>query len=288
MKTSKVSFSKEMLPLNRKMQFFDILKQRYALLIAIGFTLLIAIAPLVFFYGSTVYLSNVSVFEKIMETYSIAESEAGFVYFWMINILYLIMIPFFLLFFVVLAGELRIYRLLGWGEGVFYFHDLFKGIKTNYKNALIYGAIISVYIWVHHFIGGAVTLYINGSIGIIVELILKAILVLFILPILIISFFLTTYFTNTFKNSVKTAVKIYLFKFFPLFLYPLGILLIYSFPYLGNYYIILFLCVVIIVFVFPIYILLWNQSFLNVIDKYVGVEEAKLKGLYDPSKINNK
>ena len=192
------------------------------------------------------------------------------------------MIPLLMIGFVVLTGGLRIYRLLGWGDGVFFFHDFFKGIKLNFKTGLLVGLFLGIYLFITKFVGGALSLYVNGNLGIGVEWFLKGIFFLFFLPISICVLMITTYFNDNFLKSVSNSFFLYSSR--PFFFIPcsLFLLVIYLFPLISNYYLVLLSVVVVMIFVFPIYILLCNQLSLSVFDKIVDTDGVKLKGLYDP------
>lgn len=282
MKTNNKSFIPSSLPHDRKVQFMDIMKHRYMLLILCGIMIFIGFLPVIFAYGVTVYISNASVFSKIVESYTTDASQQAFIYFWTVNVSYAIMIPLLMLGFVVLTGGLRIYRLLSWGEGVFFFHDFFRGIKANFKTGLLLGLFLGIFLFIIKFIGGALSLYLNGNLGIGVELFLKGVLFIFVLPIAICLLILTTYFDDGFFKSIKNGFYLYANK--PFFFIPCSLILlvIYLFPFISNYYLILLSIVIVMLFIFPIYILLCNQLALSIIDKTVETEGAKLKGLYDP------
>lgn len=286
-KCSKTDFNYISLPHNRRAQFGDILKHRFPLLILTAIFIFIGFLPLVFIYGTNVFITNVDIFVQIMKQYNVPQADQGFIYFWLNNFSYLIMIPLMMIACLFLCGGLRIYRLLAWDEGVFFFHDFFKGIKMNFKQGLIVGLFLGLYIFISHFISGALTLYVNGTFGMAIELFLMISLLIFFLPIAFISLIATTYFKEKIFESLKNSFYVYGTKFYWFALASLAFLIIYVFPYFGNYYLILLGVTIIILFVFPIYVLIWNQLFAGVIDVYGNDPKSKMKGIYDPSKSNN-
>lgn len=284
---NKQSFAPSSLPHTRKEQYFDIIKHRFMLLVGLSFIIFLGFLPLLFIYGLSVYFSNTDVFLKAIESYNLSNDMQSVAYFWMNNFMYLILIPLFILAFVVFSASLRIYRLLGWGEGMFLFHDLLKGLKTNFKQGIIVGSILGIYLFVSKFIGGALTLYVNGGLGIAIEIILKAILIIIFIPILVIYLFYSTYFNDKFLNSIIISFQIYVSKLFFFLALSLCTLIIYVFPYVGNYYLIIIFVLILMVFICPFYCLTWNQIILNIFDDKIENDEVKLKGLYDPKKYNN-
>ncbi len=286
-KYSKTDFNISSLPHNRKAQFKDILKHRFPLLILTAIFIFIGFLPLILLYGTTVFITSVDVFVEIMKQHNVPEADQGFIYFWLVNFSYLIMVPFVMIACLFMCGGFRIYRLLAWDEGVFFFYDFFKGIKLNFKQGLLVGFLISFYIFVTRFVSGAFTLYVNGTFGLALELFLKAALLLFFLPIAIISLFATTYFEEKITEAFRNSFYIYGAKFYWFIFTSLFFLIIYAFPYLGNYYLILLSITIVSLFVLPIFILVWNQLFVGVVDLYGNDSTSKLKGLYDPSKKFN-
>lgn len=271
------------LPHNRKAQFSDIIKHRFMLMVLCGIFIFIGFLPVIFIFSFSSYISDSNIFTELAKSYTSNPSDISFLYFWTINVLYLIMIPLLMLAFVFLTGGLRIYRLLGWGDGIFFFHDFFKGIKLNFKNGLIFGFLLGFYIFLTKFIGGAITLYFMPNVGLGIEIFLKGVFFLFILPISVIALFMSTYYTDKFKDLIVNSFYIYLSRFFVFFLLSILVLIVYIFPFIGNYYLILISIVLLMLFIFPIYILIWNQNVLSSFDKLVDDSKTKLKGLYDPS-----
>lgn len=282
MKNSNKNFVASALPHTRKAQFFDILKHRYGLLILCGIFAFLGFAPLLFAYGTTVYISNASVFLEIVKSYSNDAGQQAYLYFWTVNVSYAIMIPLFTIGFVILVGVLRVFRLLGWGEGVFFFHDFWKGIKANFKTGILLSLILGTYIFITKFIGGALTLYADANLGTGVEIFFKGALFLLVVPLVIVSLLLTTYFDQKFSVAVSNAFRLYANKVFPFLGCSIVLATIYLFPFIGNYYLILLSVALTMVFLFPIYLLTCNEIALASFDELIDIPGVKLKGLYDP------
>ena len=62
-----------------------------------AFFIFLGLIPLIFAYSCSVYISNTSVFSELIKNYNIPSDAQGFVYFWIINFSYLLMIPLFML-----------------------------------------------------------------------------------------------------------------------------------------------------------------------------------------------
>ena len=121
---AKTDFDVSKMPHNRVQVFFDVLKNRFSLLLGTGFAALLFALPLIVL----AVLRNIKVAEaELIE--DVAERAATvFAY---VNTFNLTLIAAWAIFALGVAGAFQIVRRLVWQQGVLFRHDFFKGIREN-------------------------------------------------------------------------------------------------------------------------------------------------------------
>ncbi|MBO4572537.1 MAG: hypothetical protein J5762_02045 [Clostridia bacterium] len=129
-------FEEDKLPSNRKEVFFDALKIRAGTLIRLGLVLLLFAAPLIvagFIKDSYYYIVQTSYAQGEMTE----ENYSGIIF--TIELFYYVAkIICFIVLGLGLSGVLRVIRQIIWGEPVFFWHDIFDGIKMQGARYSIY------------------------------------------------------------------------------------------------------------------------------------------------------
>lgn len=268
-KTSKIDYSKAMLPRSRKAQLGDCFKMNYSVLLKCGLFLFVFFIPLLvfslfmdFYYA---FLSSNSV-EEIEQTRLIFLYILG-------GGLVLLSLPVT----IAISGIIHVLRNLIWGEGIYLSSDFKAGIKQNTSKNLIFGLIMGLLFLLSYFIAT----FFSGSIIVYVPLIIYA---LVFIPIYFWLMFLNNIYSSKWtvlmKNSVFFYIKTIGFSLLGLLMILSLISLIFvpfSFIWLKYIFLVLF-----IIFVFPIIFLIMTLYTTAKFDQYINVEyypDYYLKGL---------
>lgn len=143
-KIASVDFTENMMPHTRKEVFFDVWKMHWFDLLKLGLILLIAFLP-VLMMTVTKDAYDAKLMAEIGESTSqetLKELQKSVLLFRSTSAF--IQVPFYMLFSVVFAGALRSIRQYGWEEVVFFWRDLWIGIKQNWKQTLILALVFGV------------------------------------------------------------------------------------------------------------------------------------------------
>lgn len=272
--SAKLDFTVEMLPHDRKTQFFTVLRNRIPLLIKLGLITLAFFIPLILAgsYKTTVVYNFYKRFtagefdEKTLQSYlSYTDFIASLAY-----------IPCFLTGIIGICGVSRITHRLVFGEGVLFKQDFLLGIKQNAKQYLTFTLVYSCIYALIRF----ALFYFNSNVAVTVTAFITAIAVL---PYAVTSFVYGNVYTsvgaellsNVFRAQIKskfTAIWVSAIIALP----PILISLFCS----GYLY--LFLSAV-YAFILPLYSLTANSAFANVFDQTFNLlnhPEIVKKGLY--------
>lgn len=136
-KARESDFSNAFLPCDRKSQFFDCLRNRWALFLEIG--AFFGLASLLFvglLYWQDLSIHNISMDQTLEEAAKSAQLGSMKLTF---SSLFSLL---FLLAFLPLGGVMRVFRSLIYDEGVFVWHDFKKGFKQTWKTSLLLGALL--------------------------------------------------------------------------------------------------------------------------------------------------
>ena len=272
----KADFTEKDFPKTRREQFFQIVKDNYALLVKMGLVLLLFLIPfLVAIFVKFSLISSITANNGLSE-----ETKASNIYFThlIFNGIYVIC---FMLLFIPLGGVLKIYRRLIWNEPLFAVSDFFNGIKENIGSFLFVGFLVGLINFVNIFV------YYSFDVKYIyLTFILAGISLAVMVPILFTACYLNTvYNSNIFKN-IGVGARLFIRRgiFILLLLIPL-----YAFYFLSLIptYIIVFILMLIVLFIFLlplIFLASYINSFKNMddyINQYQYPDKAYL-GLYRP------
>lgn len=269
-------FEYKNLPQTRRQQFFDLIKNRYTLLMGMGALMLLFALPLLITiafnqsYTASIYqqLNSGTITE---ENYRNLFSSFTFY----INFLYMADL---LILSVGLSGTSYILRQLIWGEGVFFWKDFAKGVKKNVSSLLFNFFILGIAFSISSYCFTA-----NTLIGIFTLIVF----VIVFLPISLMYLAYTPIYGSNCLVSYRNSAILYFGNGFKVLLAtiivvtPLSVLLI---PYVG---IPLILLAILIVFLYPIILLGFNLFTSNIFDKAINshkYEDLVRKGLYNPEK----
>jgi len=123
------------LPHNRKEAFFDIVHNRYDILLGFILLYLLSLSPLAIVFALSL-LAEQSLISQGLDNTSLQVQL-----WWNSFFRDLLYFPASLLFFVVLAGSLKIYRKLAFQEPILFWGDFGRGIKENFFFVLGTGAL---------------------------------------------------------------------------------------------------------------------------------------------------
>ena len=255
-KQSPKNFEESQLPDTRKKQFGDILKLRYRTLMFIGLMLLLFFLPILLciLYRDTSQINIIQKYEGEELANQLIFSNLLFSW---------LLIPSIMIFSLGVAGSLKIIRRLIWGEPVFLKEDFSTGIKENWKGYLLVSFIGGV-------LNAANTLIVSflPSNNFLTYLPLIALLVLFYPIIFVFAFYNVVYSDKIGKNLIN-SLKLYFRSVFITFLFCLlcySMILIKYIPSILKY----FLAGAIIIFVIPIFLLMFYEYEIHIFDKYIN------------------
>ena len=135
-KIASTDFTENMMPHTRKEVFFDVWKMHWFDLLKLGFILLIAFVPILMmtvtkdaYEAKLMAEIGVDASQEILKEIQIStlmfRSTSAF-----------IQVPLYMLFAIALSGALRLVRQYAWEEVVFFWRDLWIGIKQNWKQTI--------------------------------------------------------------------------------------------------------------------------------------------------------
>ena len=263
---------KQSLPRNRKEVFLDLLKHRKMTLFALSsYTFM-------FFIPLAVDL----LYFNFVEAMAISAEKSEYL-FSLIFYSMLIMLPCMMIGFIGLAGGFYVTKKLVWQEGISLANDFFKGIKENWKHALINGAIFGLTLFA--LIVGGSFLLIHADVNPVVRGIgIGALLVVFILFGIVTSlhFAQCVYYENTYLTTLKNSFSflgLLNWKVLVIYLLSTGVVITLGLFNLLTLVIGLLLFAVLNSVVIVLYTLVSHAAF----DKYINQEhypDMVNKGLY--------
>ena len=263
---------KQSLPSTRKEVFFDLLKYRKMSLFALScytFMFFIPLAVDLFYFN---YLESMAI---IAEKY---EYLFSLIFYSM-----LIMLPCMVIGFIGFAGAFYTAKRMVWQEGISLASDFFRGIKENWKDALINGVIFGLVLFCL-VVGGSYLLIYAPVTPVVRGIGLGALILFFLVLGMVIALHFTqcVYYENsygvTFKNSFS-FLGLLNWKVLLVFLFSTGVVVA-----LGLFNLIT-LAIGLILFAFTnsVVIILYTLISHAAFDKYINKEyypEMVNKGLY--------
>ena len=263
---------KQSLPSTRKEVFFDLLKYRKMSLFALScytFMFFIPLAIDLFYFN---YLESMAI---IAEKY---EYLFSLIFYSM-----LIMLPCMVIGFIGFAGAFYTAKRMVWQEGISLASDFFRGIKENWKDALINGVIFGLVLF--GLVVGGSYLLIYAPVTPVVRGIGLGALILFFLVfgmVIALNFTQCVYYENSYGVTLKNSFSflgLLNWKVFLVFLFSTGVVVA-----LGLFNLIT-LAIGLILFAFTnsVVIILYTLISHAAFDKYINKEhypEMVNKGLY--------
>ncbi len=267
--------AKQSLPTSRKEVFFDLLRNRKMTLFALSCYTFMFFIPLAV---DLIYFNFVE---------SMAISAEKFEYlFSLIFYSMLIMLPCIVIGFIGLAGAFYTAKKLVWQEGVSLASDFFKGIKENWKHALINGVIFGLVLF-GLIIGGSFMLIYADVHAVVRGIAIGALIVLFLIfgMVTVLNFTQGVYYENSFGVTLKNSFSflgLLNWKVLVIYLLSTGVVVTLGLFNFLTLVIGLLLFAVLNSVVIVLYTLISHSAF----DKYINQEhypDMVNKGLYKVS-----
>ena len=263
---------KQSLPTTRKEVFFDLLKYRKMSLFALScytFMFFIPLAIVLFYFN---YLESMAI---IAEKY---EYLFSLIFYSM-----LIMLPCMVIGFIGFAGAFYTAKRMVWQEGISLASDFFKGIKENWKHALINGVIFGLVLF-GLVVGGSYLLIYAPVTPVVRGIGLGALILVFMLfgMVIALNFTQDVYYENGYGVTLKNSFSflgLLNWKILLVFLFSTGVVVT-----LGLFNL-LTLAIGLILFAFTnsVVIILYTLISHSAFDKYINKEhypDMVNKGLY--------
>lgn len=266
-KAANRDFTEENLPHNRVEVFFDVLKQRYDVLLKIGAILLAFLLPtlIVGIISDLTYLAVISEGQATEE--ELAALNQTFA---------LINVGPIAFFGLGLAGAMKVVRNLVWGEPVFFGKDFFSGIK---QNRLIYVFVFLVYALVNLLLS-----YLNAFISDgFLRAIPSAICLMVLAPIGMFVLSATAVYKDGFLSILGNSVKFFVKTAPVCFVFILVLASAFLIDYIELFVLRCVLKVLAAVIFLPLYLVGWTLYSHKIFDKMVNstlYPEYVDKGIY--------
>ncbi len=269
------------LPKNRWESFWDCVSNQSGKLLSCGLCATLFALPLILIWAFTnILIYDINLQIEIGEMTSTLGAQRIFD---TMNTANLLTIPAIMVFFVGLAGAVRIVRRLIWQEDVFFWFDFKKGIKENAGSFLVTGLLLGVTNWVVQTLIRYGYFVENSSWYDIVLPISIAAMVL-LLPIFVFTLFQTDLYSlpylaklkNSFLLAMRTAPST--FATVCLVFAPWAVLF---FSMDEILYLVIFAAL--IVLLTPLELLALNEYSLHIFDRFINKEnhpEIYDKGIY--------
>ena len=186
---------KQTLPTNRKEVFFDLLRNRKMFLFALS------CYTFMFFIPLAVDL----IYFNFLESMAISAEKYQYL-FSLIFYSMIIMLPCMVIGFIGLAGAFYVAKHLVWQDGISLASDFFKGIKENWKHALINGVIFGLVLF-GLVVGGSFMLIYADVHAVVRGIGIGALIVLFLVfgMVTVLNFTQGVYYENSFGVTLKNS-----------------------------------------------------------------------------------
>ena len=241
---AKFDFTEDLLPSNRIEVFVDCLKIKKAVMVKVGFRLLLCSLPLIISY----LLMNISV-SSMYDQYLLGNVELEVIR-GTVNAFNFINVLLWGIVGVGCAGGFRVVRMMIWQEPIFINSDFSNGVKLNWKPFL---AIFSI-------IGFAIFAIMAADVQAELQYLLIFISAILLLPVLIIMMGLYNVYNVTLTEAVYNGLTIYIKTLFYNFVMAIGVSAIFA---------LLIACGVLKYVVIPLFVLLIAPVMLVAIHLYL-------------------
>jgi len=270
-------FTDEMLPHNRRQQFYDCIKVRFVLFIRIGIMLLLFLVPciIVGVYRDFTLIgfgARLSAGEITREQYFKMQTSVNMIVS-AINIVCMVIAS------LGFAGAARIIRQLVWGEAVFFRDDFITGIKSNGKSYALTFFLAGVVICIDTIVAGfrfpvEIIKYIPYGVS-----------VIFLLPIALFLLSQSVIYKNRAVVFLKNSCILYIKSAPKTLLFVLALTVFVFAEFIPLVFIKYALYVLAIIFALPLFMLAWTLFSVSLFDKYMNKEQYPdlyMRGLYKP------
>ena len=205
-KNAKTEYTRNMLPQNRKEQFFDICKLQWKKLLLTGLIVLLFSLPLLFTsMAEDVYINSIN---ESFQSNSNMEQQVLFASIHYKSIIAGINIVLYAILFVGLAGIARIVRQLVWSENVFFSADFMLGIKQNISQYIILGIGFGGVAFLTTFLSNLSL--VDNSINSLLYYIPIGLAIVIILPILFYVMAISPVYSNSLCQNIKISIVLYI------------------------------------------------------------------------------
>ena len=266
---------KQTLPTNRKEVFFDLLRNRKMFLFALS------CYTFMFFIPLAVDL----IYFNFLESMAISAEKYQYL-FSLIFYSMIIMLPCMVIGFIGLAGAFYVAKHLVWQDGISLASDFFKGIKENWKHALINGVIFGLVLF-GLVVGGSFMLIYADVHAVVRGIGIGALIVFFLVlgMVTVLNFTQGVYYENSFGVTLKNSFSflgLLNWKVLVIYLLSTGVVVTLGLFNFLTLVIGLLLFAVLNSVVIVLYTLISHSAF----DKYINLEhypDMVNKGLYKVS-----
>lgn len=253
-KVAKNDFTEDNLPHNRVEMFFDIIKQRYDVLLMIGVMMLFFSLP----FLAVEAIGEITYINMLKE--GITSSEELYA---LRQTISLINLGPTAVFGFVLSGLMRIVRNLVWGEPIFFRKDFFSGIRQNWIFFVFVFLIIAIIRLLLSYVDGLIQ---NDFVRAVPTVLCLALL----LPVGLYVLSATVVYKDGFLAILKNSLKFFVKSAPVCFLFVFVIVGVFYINYIGLLILRLALSVVAIVAVLPLYLVGWTLYSHSIFDKMVN------------------
>ena len=267
---SNKDYDERLLPATRRSQFKDIITHEYRTLLLIGMWLLIFFVPIILlesfsniFIYTYIEQNNTNLTPEEMKTFEMAFTiikESALVLGYMI-------------FAIGVSGALRIVRNLVYGEVIFFKNDFLLGMRSYWKLCIFSALVFSLLKGMTNLLAYLVNNYANYSYLHIFSGFAIGIFYLLIVPIVFFYISLSMTYDLTFVRCLTLSIRFALANLLIATVFS-GVLFALTFIwYIGILLVVDLILIVSMVFIAPIYILLWHLYVISRFDKYINEQQ---------------
>ena len=247
-------FTENNLPHNRREVFFDVIKQRYDVILKLGVAIFLFMLPVLLIKA----IGNITYNNMIEQGgYTYEELSAIGQTLALIDILPISVLGF------CFAGVMKVIRNLVWGEPIFFFKDFFSGIKQN----RIYFVFVFLFFALINFLLSYINVLIEDEL---LRAIPTVLCLTLLLPVGMFFLSATVVYNDGFLTILKNSV-IFFIKSAPVcILFVLAFAASFLLDYIELMVVRYILIIALIIVALPIYLIAWTLYSHSVFDKMVN------------------
>lgn len=265
---AKHDFTENMMPQTRKEVFWDVVKLHWFNLFALALILLVAFLPVMILtvLSDTYDIRYMAELGENASTEAIQAARASIISFKSTSAF--ISIPCYMLFAAVLSGALRLMRQYVWEEVVFFWRDLWTGMKQNWKQTVTIAFVLGTQNAIGQYISGMSSLMQEPAIKIASGIFLGVTWIL-CFPIYACMLPPISVYSNTFRQNLKVGFILFAKSPLKTLLILLGVTLVFWVGLYPNMLVHL-ITQVAGVLLLPTALLIWFLFVMAQLDKYVN------------------